>query len=452
VAKTKKAYVCQHCGYSSPKWVGKCPTCNSWNSFVEEIVEKKSAVTQHTSLRTLDAKPYRLNEVQENVQKRIVTTNKEFDRVLGGGIVYGSLTLLGGEPGIGKSTLLLQVALKLNNKILYISGEESLNQIKLRAERLKLNNDNAYFLSETSIEKIFLHIEQLKPDWVVVDSIQTVYTERIDSAPGSVSQVRESSALLLRFAKESNIPIVLIGHINKDGNLAGPKVLEHIVDTVLQFEGDKNYLYRILRPLKNRFGSTQELGIYEMVQDGLQEVSNPSELLISQDKESYSGTAIASTIDGSRPFMIEIQALVSSAAYGTPQRSATGFDTRRMNMLLAVLEKRIGFKLGAKDVFLNIAGGIKVDDPAIDLSVICAVLSSDQDLEINKKHCFAGEVGLTGEIRAVNRIEQRISEAEKLGFEKIFISTYNKIPNTNSFKIKVIKVKKVVEVFRYLFS
>ena len=363
MAKIKKAYVCQHCGFSSPKWIGKCPSCNSWNSFVEEIVEKKSDITQHSSLRTQDTKPYRLNDIQENTQKRIITNNKEFDRVLGGGIVYGSLTLLGGEPGIGKSTLLLQIALQLNNKILYISGEESLSQIKLRAERLGLNNENAYFLSEISIEKIFLHIEQVKPDWIVIDSIQTVFTERIESAPGSVSQVRESSTLLLRFAKESNIPIVLIGHINKDGNLAGPKVLEHIVDTVLQFEGDKNYLYRILRPLKNRFGSTQELGIYEMVQNGLKEVSNPSELLISQDKDSYSGTAIASTIDGSRPFMIEIQALVSSAAYGTPQRSATGFDTRRMNMLLAVLEKRIGFKLGAKDVFLNIAGGIKIDDP-----------------------------------------------------------------------------------------
>lgn len=451
MSKLKTTYVCQNCGANSPKWIGKCLSCGEWNTYIEEIIEKSSAQT-HPSLKNIQSKPQRLSELVEHQEQRIITRNHEFDRVIGGGLVLGSLTLLGGEPGIGKSTLLLQIALTQKTKVLYVSGEESLSQIKLRADRLELKNDNTLFLSETSAEKILLHIEQTEAQLVIVDSIQTIYTERAESSPGSVTQVRESAVLLLKYAKENNVPIILIGHINKDGNIAGPKVLEHIVDTVLQFEGDKNYLYRILRSLKNRFGSSHELGIFEMQRQGLIEVTNPSELLISQHKDNYSGSAIAATIDGSRPFMIEIQSLVSSAAYGTPQRSATGYDNKRMNMLLAVLEKRIGFKLIMKDVFLNIAGGIKVDDPAIDLSIICAILSSDQDLEIDSKTCFAGEVGLTGEIRAVNRIDQRIKEAEKLGFNRIFISEYNKTGEINTSKIKVIKVKKVTEVFRQLFA
>ncbi len=451
MAKIKTSYICQNCGTNSSKWIGKCPNCGDWNSFVEEIVEKKVSQT-HPLLPKTHSKPQKLTELSEKLEQRIITRNKEFNRVLGGGLVLGSLTLIGGEPGIGKSTLLLQIALTLSQQVLYVSGEESLSQIKLRADRLELSNEKALFLSETSAEKILLHIEQSEAKFVIIDSIQTIHTERVESSPGSVTQVRESSVLLLKYAKENNIPIILIGHINKDGNIAGPKVLEHIVDTVLQFEGDKNYLYRILRSLKNRFGSTHELGIFEMQRKGLMEVNNPSELLISQNKENYSGTAIAATMDGSRPFMIEVQTLVSSAAYGTPQRSATGFDTRRMNMLLAVLEKRIGFKLIMKDVFLNIAGGIKVEDPAIDLSIICAILSSDQDIEIDAKTCFAGEVGLTGEIRAINRVEQRIKEAEKLGFNRIFISEYNKIPHFNSSQIKVVKVKKVTQVFTQLFA
>ncbi len=451
MAKIKTSYICQNCGTNSSKWIGKCPTCGDWNTFVEEIVEKKTSLA-HPLLSKTHSKPQKLTELSEKLEQRIITNNKEFNRVLGGGLVLGSLTLIGGEPGIGKSTLLLQIALTLTQQVLYVSGEESLSQIKLRADRLELTNEKALFLSETSAEKILLHIEQSEAKFVIIDSIQTIHTERVESSPGSVTQVRESSVLLLKYAKENNIPIILIGHINKDGNIAGPKVLEHIVDTVLQFEGDKNYLYRILRSLKNRFGSTHELGIFEMQRRGLIEVSNPSELLISQNKENYSGTAIAATMDGSRPFMIEVQSLVSSAAYGTPQRSATGFDTRRMNMLLAVLEKRIGFKLIMKDVFLNIAGGIKVEDPAIDLSIICAILSSDQDIEIDAKTCFAGEVGLTGEIRAINRAEQRIKEAEKLGFNRIFISEYNKIADFKESQINVIKVKKVTQVFRQLFA
>jgi DNA repair protein RadA/Sms len=451
VAKIKTNYVCQNCGTAAAKWIGRCPACGEWNTFVEEIVDtrpKNDPIFSHQNTAT----PTSLNQLEHQNEQRIVTGNFEFDRVLGGGLVVGSLSLLGGEPGIGKSTLLLQIALQLPQKVLYVSGEESLGQIKLRADRLGLKSETALFLSETSVERILMQIQHSAAQVVIVDSIQTVYTERVESSPGSVSQVRESAMLLLKYAKENHVPIILIGHITKDGHIAGPKVLEHIVDTVVQFEGDRNYLYRILRPLKNRFGSTHELGIFEMVNEGLREVSNPSELLISQNKDNYSGTAIAATIDGSRPFMLEIQALVSTAAYGTPQRSATGFDSRRMNMLLAVLEKRIGFKLIMKDVFLNIAGGIRIDDPAMDLSVICAILSSDQDLEIDAKTCFAGEVGLTGEIRAVNRIEQRIKEAEKLGFNRIFVSDYNQIPQSANFKIKVSRVKKVTEVFKQLFA
>ncbi|MBN2669485.1 MAG: DNA repair protein RadA [Bacteroidales bacterium] len=451
MAKIKTTFICQNCGANSPKWIGKCPSCGEWNSYVEEIQTKVTADKYSTKGET-NSKPQSLSSIQQQQEERIVTKNNEFNRVIGGGIVLGSLSLIGGDPGIGKSTLLLQIALSLNKNILYISGEESLNQIKLRAERIQQQNDKALFLSETNIERILHHVDNSETELVIIDSIQTVYTERVESSPGSVTQVRESTMMLLKYAKEHNIPMILIGHINKDGNIAGPKVLEHIVDTVLQFEGDKSYMYRILRSLKNRFGSTHELGIFEMQGSGLKEIENPSELLISQQKDSYSGTAIAATIDGTRPFMIEIQALVSTAAYGTPQRSATGYDTRRLNMLLAVLEKRIGFRLNMKDVFLNIAGGIRVEDPAIDLSIVCAILSSDQDLEIDAKTCFAGEVGLTGEIRAVNRIDQRIKEAEKLGFERIFISEYNKEDKSLHSRIKIVRVKKVTEVFRNLFA
>ncbi len=452
MAKIKTTFVCQECGAQHSKWAGKCSVCASWNTLEEEIIEKKSASNTSFSLSQQMNKPQSLDKVEEGIESRISSGNAEFDRVTGGGIVQGSLSLIGGEPGVGKSTLLLQIALTVNKKVLYVSGEESVSQIKLRANRIKKENPQALFLSETSAEKILHHIKNTEAELVIIDSIQTIYTERVESSPGSVSQVRESTSLLLKYAKSNNVPIVLIGHINKDGHIAGPKVLEHIVDVVLQFEGDKNYFFRILRSLKNRFGSTQELGIFEMQNSGLKEVSNPSGLLINANKEHYSGTAITATIDGTRPFMLEVQSLVSSAAYGTPQRTATGFDTKRMNMLLAVLEKRIGFKLIMKDVFLNIAGGIKIEDPAMDLSIICAILSSDQDLQIDPKTCFAGEVGLTGEIRAVSKIEQRIKEAEKMGFNRIFVSKYNQYASDLSKNINIVAVSKVTEVFRILFS
>ncbi|MDA3928290.1 MAG: DNA repair protein RadA [Prolixibacteraceae bacterium] len=453
MAKTKTIYVCQQCGVTSPKWAGKCNSCGEWNTIVEEIevVGKKNTLTPLAS-RVLD-KPQMLSEIETGKMQRFSTSNSELDRVLGGGLVPGSIVLLGGEPGIGKSTLALQVALNVQNKlVLYITGEESLEQIKLRSTRLAGENNSCLFLCETSLENILVQMDQVKPDVLVIDSIQTVNTELIESSAGSVSQIRECTSGIMKKAKAMAIPVLLIGHINKEGSIAGPKVLEHVVDTVLQFEGDRNYMYRILRSSKNRFGATSEMGIFEMRQDGLREVSNPSELLINSEHQGLSGTAIAAATEGVRPFLIEVQALVSSAAYGNPQRSATGFDIRRMNMLLAVLERRAGFKLQTKDVFLNIAGGIKVVDPAIDLSIICAVLSSNFDLSIASNVCLAGEVGLTGEVRPVSRVEQRIGEAEKLGFEQIIIPFANKGIDPKKYSISIIRVKNVSETLKKLFK
>ena len=452
MTKTKSIYTCQNCGAQSPKWMGRCTSCGEWNTLVEEVVVKKQS-TGKLSVQLSGNQPLTLNKVEAAKNSRISLGIEEFNRVLGGGIVPGSLILLGGDPGIGKSTLALQMALALKERtILYISGEESLQQIKLRAERLSDDLGTCLFLTETSLEHIIAHTEQVKPELLVIDSIQTISTELIESSPGSVGQVRECASALQKYAKKNNVAVVLIGHITKEGSLAGPKVLEHMVDTVLQFEGDTNYMYRILRSNKNRFGSTNELGIFEMRSTGLVEITNPSEQLISKVSDDVSGTAIAATIEGVRPFLIEIQALVSSAAYGTPQRSSTGFDLRRLNMLLAVLEKRAGFKLIAKDVFLNIAGGLKINDPATDLAVICSILSSNIDIAINHKVCFAGEVGLTGEIRAVSRIEQRIAEAAKLGFSRIYVPSLNKGFDGKKFSIEIIRVSRVEEVFKTLFK
>ena len=432
--------------------MGKCKACKQWNTIVEEVVSKtQNKSTWKTGTTQKANKAQNIQEISLENEPRIDTSDKELNRVLGGGIVPGSLVLLGGEPGIGKSTLLLQVALLLQHKVLYVTGEESDKQIRMRAERLGLKESSCHILTETNTQNIFQQIVAVQPDLLVVDSIQTLQTNSIESSPGSISQIRECTSELMKFAKESGTPVILIGHINKDGHIAGPKILEHMVDVVLQFEGDRNHVYRILRANKNRFGSTAELGIYEMQSQGLREVSNPSEILISQKDEALSGVAISATMEGVRPLMIETQALVSSAVYGTPQRSATGFDLRRLSMLLAVLEKRCGFKLGAKDVFLNITGGIKVDDPAIDLGVVCAILSSNVDMAIDDKSCFAAEVGLSGEIRPINRCEQRIQEAEKLGFECIFISKYNKV-NPQDYNIQVITVAKMEEVFKALFA
>ncbi len=452
MAKVKTQYVCQNCGVTSPKWAGKCSSCGDWNSLIEEVIVGKASTTSLPSKTASGAQPRRLSEVDQSSILRIDTCNTELNRTLGGGLVHGSLVLVGGEPGIGKSTLVLQVALDLiNNKVLYVSGEESIQQIKIRATRLKRENNNCYFLSETSLENIITHCEHLEPEILIIDSIQTIATAHIESSPGSVSQIRECTNGILKFAKERQIPVILIGHITKEGSLAGPKVLEHMVDTVLQFEGENQYMYRILRSIKNRFGSTSELGIFEMNDTGMREVNNPSELLINKNDEGLSGTAIGCAIEGNRPLLIEIQSLVSTAAYGTPQRSATGYDLRRLNMLLAVLEKRAGFKLAAKDVFLNIAGGIKIDDPAIDLSVITAILSSNFDLSIDKSYCFTGEVGLTGEIRAINRLEQRVAEAEKLGMKKIFIPNGGKSFDFKKYNIKIELVSRVDEFFRKVF-
>ncbi len=453
MAKVKTAYYCQSCGYDTPKWLGKCPSCQEWNTFVEEIVEKSipSVVAFSTSTKT--STPQALQQIEQQAQARISLKDMELNRVLGSGLVPGSLILFGGEPGIGKSTLLLQMAVAEDNlSILYVSGEESDQQIKMRAERIGIQNENCFILTETNIQNIFQQAEKVLPDLLVIDSIQTLYSSQIESSPGSISQVRECTAQLLRYAKQTNVPVFLIGHITKEGVLAGPKVLEHMVDTVLQFEGDRNHVYRLLRSIKNRFGSTNELGIYEMLGTGLRQVANPSEILITNTDSSLSGISIAATLEGMRPMMIEVQALVSTAAYGTPQRSSTGFDAKRLNMLLAVMEKRCGFKLAAKDVFLNIAGGIKVDDPAIDLAVVAAVLSSNADLAINKTIALSAEVGLSGEIRPVNRIEQRIIEAEKLGFEKIIISKYNKGITQKNFKIELVQCGKMDEVLRALFA
>ncbi len=453
MAKTKTVYVCNSCGNDSPKWLGKCPVCGEWNSYVEEHISTGQQKRGADIFETERPRPLQLKDVSTGEDPRINLKDDELNRVLGGGLVPGSLVLLGGEPGIGKSTLILQTVLKLNDiKTLYVSGEESARQLKMRADRINSSNEHCYILCETNLEQIFVQAKNVTPDFIVIDSIQTVYTDTIESSPGSVSQVRECSARILKYAKESGVPVILIGHINKEGSIAGPKVLEHIVDAVLQFDGDQHYMYRILRSIKNRFGSTAELGIYEMRQNGLREVSNPSELLLTQNHEGLSGVSISAAIEGVRPFLIETQALVSTAAYGTPQRSATGFDIRRMNMLLAVLEKRAGFKLIQKDVFLNIAGGLKVNDPGMDLSVIAAVLSSNLDIAIDRHVCMTGEVGLSGEIRPVNRIEQRILEAEKLGFQEILIPYNNLKGFTTKTNIKILQVRKVEEAFRHLFS
>ena len=457
MSKIKTAFFCQNCGYESTKWVGKCPGCQQWNTFVEELVQKETKSNKNDwntfNGDTTTKKTVSLADVIAKEHPRIVTSDTELNRVLGGGIVPGSIVLIAGEPGIGKSTLFLQIGLQLKNTTtLYISGEESEQQIKMRADRIKSANANFYLLTETSTQTIFAEIKKLKPQLLIVDSIQTLQSPFIDSSPGSVSQIRECAAEFQQFAKETSIPVFLIGHITKDGSIAGPKILEHMVDTVLQFEGDRHYAYRILRTLKNRFGSTAELGIYQMNDDGMHAVTNPSEILITQKEEALSGIAIAATIEGQRPLLIEVQALVTQSVYGTPQRTVSGFDLRRLQLLLAVLEKRGGFHFGVKDVFLNIAGGLKVEDPSIDLAVLSALLSSFEDVAIPHNICFAGEVGLSGEIRAVNRIEQRIAEAQKLGFEKIIVSKYNqKGLAKQRFAIEIVTMGRVEEVYRHLF-
>jgi DNA repair protein RadA/Sms len=457
MAKSKSAFFCQQCGYESTKWLGKCPACQQWNTFVEEIKQKETITSSsawQVGSTSIKATATRLQDVPITKEVRMSTPDSELNRVLGGGIVSGSIVLVAGEPGIGKSTLFLQIGLQLNTvKVLYVSGEESEQQIRMRAARLPFTNDNFYLLTATNTQQIFQEIKQLQPELVIIDSIQTLYTPTIESSPGSVSQIRETAAEWQRFAKESNTPVFLIGHITKDGAIAGPKILEHMVDTVLQFEGDRHYAYRILRTLKNRFGSTSELGIYEMSSDGMKGVLNPSDILLSHSDEQLSGIAIAAAIEGMRPFLIEVQALVTPAVYGTPQRTVSGFDLRRLQLLLAVLEKRGGFQFGSKDVFLNIAGGLKVEDPAIDLAVLCALLSSFTDIPIPSHTCFAGEVGLSGEIRSVNRVEQRISEAEKLGLEKILVSRFGQkgtsIPGAT---IEILPLARVEDVYQLLFS
>lgn len=464
MAKPRTFYYCRECGYQSSSWLGKCPACGKWNSFDEEVVQKETPGSKAKSKSSTASKPKLIQHVTYSETQRMPTHCAEFDRVLGGGIVPGSLLLIGGEPGIGKSTLLLQTALSIRDKkILYVSGEESEEQIKMRADRVESsplaqlnaqeNTNGCYVVSETSMERIFEHIEALQPELIIVDSIQTVNTEVIESGSGSISQIRECTTQFQRYAKESGVPVLLVGHITKDGTLAGPKVMEHIVDAVLQFEGDRNYGFRILRALKNRFGSTAEIGIFEMRGSGLCEVANPSELLLAHRDEELSGAAVAATLEGVRPMFIEVQSLVSSAVYGTPQRNANGFDMRRMSMLLAVLEKRCGFKLGAKDVFLNMAGGMRVNDPAMDLAVACSILSSNVDMPISPRFCFAAELGLSGEVRPVSRIEQRISEADRLGFEKIFVSKYDaKSVDRSRYHIQIVSVSVIEEAFRQLFA
>lgn len=454
MSKNKTAFFCQNCGSQFSKWQGQCHACKQWNTIVEEVLQtdEKNVWQTQISSKKIKAPTYiSISQIDSQKEMRLKTTNSELDNVLGGGIVPGSIILLGGEPGIGKSTLLLQIALSLPYKTLYVSGEESEKQIKMRADRIPHKKHNCYVLTETKTQNIFQQIKQLQPQILIIDSIQTLQSDYVEASAGSISQIRECTSELIKFAKTTHVPVILIGHITKDGHIAGPKILEHMVDTVLQFEGDRNYVYRILRSLKNRFGSTSELGIYEMLGSGLREVANPSEILISKTDQALSGTSVAATLEGMRPIMIEIQALVSTAVYGTPQRSTTGFNVKRLNMLLAVLEKRAGFRLGAKDVFLNITGGITIDDPATDLAVAMAVLSSNEDIVIEKTICFAGEVGLGGEIRPIQRIEQRITEAEKLGFETIFISKYSKITLKNT-KIKIIKVATVEEAITQLFG
>lgn len=453
MAKIKTTFLCQNCGAQSSQWMGQCKNCGEWNTIVEEVIDKgedKKAWKNPT--HKTNAPVLNIREVSPLGETRISTKNAELDRVLGGGIVPGSVVLVGGEPGVGKSTLMLQIALKLSNiKILYVSGEESVNQVKLRAERIGIESDECYVLPETNTQKIFAHAKEIQPQLIIIDSVQTLQTAYVESSPGSISQIRETTSELIQYAKETNTPVILIGHITKEGVIAGPKILEHMVDVVLQFEGDRNHIYRILRANKNRFGSTAEIGIYEMQGSGLREVTNPSDVLIIKKDEPLSGNAVAATLEGVRPMLIEVQALVSSAVYGTPQRSTTGFDLKRLNMLLAVLEKRAGFRLNLKDVFLNITGGIRVDDPALDLAIVAAILSSNEDITVPDNCCFAGEIGLSGEIRAVNRIEQRITEAEKLGFDAIFVSKYNKIKDTD-FQIRILRVAKVEEIYQRLFQ
>ncbi|MCK5135328.1 MAG: DNA repair protein RadA [Bacteroidales bacterium] len=452
MAKSKSVYVCQNCGAESTKWIGRCNSCGEWNTYVEQRIPK-GPVRSSTLERGAYAIPKPLKDVQSDQVTRIDLMNEEFNRVLGGGIVPGSVILIGGEPGIGKSTLALQVALKINKNTLYISGEESPQQLKMRAERLGGGNGACHVLAETSLQAIITQVQHAKPQLLIIDSIQTLFSEEIESAPGTISQVRDCAAQLLKLAKETHIPVILIGHITKDGSIAGPKVLEHIVDTVLQFEGDSHHLYRILRSMKNRFGSTSEIGVFEMTGEGLREISNPSELLINQQPPDLSGSAIAANVEGIRPILIEVQALVSTAVYGTPQRTSTGFDTRRLSMLLAVLEKRANFKLASKDVFINIAGGLRVDDPAIDLSVISAILSSTVDIPVDQHTCFAGEVGLSGEIRPVNRIEQRLGEADKLGMKRILMSAFNrKRIDPSRFNLEIVEVTRVQDIPKYLFG
>lgn len=453
MAKSKTAYYCQNCGAQHSKWMGQCPRCNEWNTIVEEVVSAPSKSGWQASKTSSPGKSKvtAVSDFKIENTHRFPTADDELDRVLGGGLVNGSVVLIGGEPGIGKSTLMLQTALNIKRKCLYVSGEESEQQVQLRAQRLGIKNEACFLLTATNTQEIFKQIELTEPNLLVIDSVQTLHSQLLDSAPGSVSQIRQCAAELIQFAKETDTPVFLIGHITKDGQLAGPKILEHMVDTVLQFEGDRHHVYRLLRAHKNRFGSTHEIGIYEMVGEGLRQVANPSEILISKRDSDLSGNSIAATLEGIRPMMVEIQALVSTAVYGTPQRSTTGFDVRRLNMLLAVLEKRCGFRLGQKDVFLNITGGIRVEDPAIDLAVIAAILSSNEDLPLNAKVCFAAEVGLSGEIRPVSRAEQRIGEAEKLGFEEIFISSHSKL-SPGKFAIKVIPCGKIEEVFQRLFG
>ncbi len=458
MSKAKTSFFCQSCGYESAKWVGKCPSCEAWNSFVEEVITKESGKHdwRQESARAKSTQPKVLSDISSGNEVRVATGDNELDRVLGGGIVPGSLVLIGGEPGIGKSTLMLQIGLSLKKmKVLYVSGEESDQQIKMRSERISpanTGNKNFYILTETNTKGIFLTIESLQPDLVIVDSIQTLFSPLLDSTPGSIGQVRQCAGELMKFAKETETPVFLVGHITKDGTLAGPKVLEHMVDTVLQFEGDQHLAYRILRTTKNRFGSTAEIGIYEMLSSGLREVSNPSEILISQKDGPHAGATIGATLEGNRPLLIEVQSLVSPASYGTPQRTPTGFDQKRLNMLLAVLEKRCGFRMGTQDVFLNMAGGIRVEDPAIDLAICISIISSMEEISISDKICFAAEVGLGGELRAVNRVEQRISEAEKLGFEEIYVSKFSqKSANTRS-KIRIKAFGKLTEVFQDLFG
>jgi DNA repair protein RadA/Sms len=459
MAKVQKIFACTSCGNTSPKWAGKCDACGEWNTLQEEVIfketaqEEKKKAWKPDSGKATDPKPVMVQDIKTSDRPRLITPDNELNRVLGGGIVAGSIILIGGQPGIGKSTLMLQVALNAGARVLYVSGEESEEQIKMRADRVSSRTSECYILTETNVSKILQQAQQLEPDVMIIDSIQTLSSPNIDSTPGSISQVRECAGDLQRFAKESNIPVFVIGHITKDGTIAGPKLLEHIVDAVLQFEGDQHYTYRILRTIKNRFGSTDEMGIYEMQSNGLREVSNPSELLLSQKDDDLSGSAISATIEGMRPMLIETQALVSKAVYGTPQRSATGFDLRRLSMLLAVLEKRCGFMFGQNDVFLNIAGGIRVDDPAIDLAIVSALISSLMDVSVPSNYCFAGEVGLSGEIRAVNRVEQRIQEADRLGFKKIFISKYNvKGLNLDKFGIQVHTLGKMEDLYMTLFQ